>query len=233
MKILYDNLTKTATLSATNENSNYPIANTYHKWRKKYFLSSTTSTVITATLASASTITAIALSYHNLSACEAKLYNAADELLDTWTIPVANQTEAYYDSAALVAKITLTCTSSATLYIGTIFIGASVNLSKSAEQDIPLDSTDTVTTSSDGQVSGRGGSYLRGANITLPVLTYAERQSIEAVFTACGKLVPFIIDLWDLSHSSFAPVYGCFASGLSIMHAKDGDTVSFQFQEAN
>ena len=233
MKILYDNLLKTATLTATNENSNYPIANVHHKWQKKYFLATTTSTVITAVLPTATTITAIALSYHNLSSCTARVYNADNELLDVWTIPVANQTEAYYDSALLVKKVTLTCASAGTLYIGEVFVGTALSLSKSADQNIPLESTDNATLSSDGQVSGRQGSLLRSATITLPVLLYTERQSMETAYQSCGLLTPFFLDLWDLSHASFPPVYGRFTSELSITHAKDGDTVTFSFQEVH
>ena len=233
MKILYDNMLKTATLTATNENSNYPVANLFHKWKKKYFQATANSCVITAVLPSAVTVTSVALSYHNLSACTVRGYNAADELISAWTIPVNAQTTAYYSTVAAVKKVTITCNSSATVFVGSLFVGTSLSISKSADQNIPLDSTDVPTISSDGQVSGRTSSILRGANVTLPILTYTERQAIETVFTQCGLIVPFFLDLWDLSHTQFPPLYGRFASGLSVSHGKDGDTVSFDFKECN
>ena len=83
MRISYDNLLKTATLTATNENANYPVGNVFHRWQRKTFKATTTS-VITAILDDITAITSVIIDYHNLTSCSVAFYNYTDTLIDTW-----------------------------------------------------------------------------------------------------------------------------------------------------
>jgi len=232
MRISYDNLLKTATLTATNENPNYLIENVYHRWQRKTF-KATTTTAITAVLDDITAITSVVLDYHNLTSCSVAFYDYADALIDTWTMDMTYNTPAQYGSVADVAKVVLACESFVDIEIGTIFIGDSLYFPIQAGQDIPLRSSDVVSTSSDRQTSGRKGSVTRAGTITIPLLTSAERKSIEEVFYEMGLIEPFFIDLWDNSHLAFEPLYGTFTSEISVMHMEEGDTISFSFEEAN
>lgn len=232
MRISYDNLLKTATITATNENANYPIENVYHRWQRKTF-KATTTTVITAILDDISAITSVVLDYHNLTSCSVAFYDYTDTLIDTWTMDTAYNTSAQYGNIADVAKVILTCESIVDIEIGTIFVGQSLYFPIQADQDIPLKSSDVVSVSSDRQTSGRKGSVTRAGTITIPLLTSTERKSIEEVFYEMGLIEPFFIDLWDKSHADFEPVYGTFTSEISVTHLEEGDTISFSFEEAN
>jgi hypothetical protein len=232
MRISYDNLLKTATLTATNENANYPVGNVYHRWQRKTF-KATTTTVITAVLDDITAITSVILDYHNLTSCTVEFYDYADALIDTWTMDCSFSTSAQYGEIADVAKVVFTCESIVDIEIGTIFVGQSLYFPIQANQDIPLKSSDVVSVSSDRQTSGRKGSITRAGTITIPLLTSAERKSIEEVFYEMGLIEPFFIDLWDDSHSDFEPLYGTFTSEISVTHLEEGDTISFSFEEAN
>ena len=232
MRISYDNLLKTAVITATNENANYPIANVYHRWQRKTFKATTTS-VITAILDDVVSLSSVVLDYHNLTSCSVAFYDYADALIDTWAMDVSYNCSAQYGSVVDVAKVILTCESIADIEIGSIFIGESLYFPIEANQDIPLKSSDVVSVSSDRQTSGRKGSVTRAGTITIPLLTSAERKSLETVFYEMGLIEPFFIDLWDNSHTDFEPIYGTFTSELSVTHLEEGDTISFSFEEAN
>ena len=232
MRISYDNLLKTATLTATNENANYPVENVYHRWQRKTFKATTTS-VITAILDDITAITSVIIDYHNLTSCSVAFYDYADALIDTWTMDMSYNTSAHYGTVTDVAKVVLTCESIVDIEIGTIFAGDSLYFPIQANQDIPLKSSDVVSVSSDRQTSGRKGSVTRAGTITIPLLTSAERKSLETVFYEMGLIEPFFIDLWDNSHTDFEPVYGTFTSEISVTHMEEGDTISFSFEEAN
>jgi hypothetical protein len=233
MKLAYDNALVTATLSEPNENANYPLKNLYHKWKRRVYQSTATSTTITAVLDHTQDITCIGVAYHNLTSCSVKFYDALDALLDTWAIDVSNDIDMVYGDVQEVAKIEFLIESIVPIYIGSLFAGESLSFSKSADQDMPLNSSDVVTSSSDQQASGRQGTVYRSGNVSIPLLTSTERKSLESAFLDRGLILPFYLDLWDNSHADFLPLYGRFASSLSISHLQEGDTVSFDFQEVN
>ena len=231
MRISYDNLLKTATITATNENANYPVGNVFHRWQRKTF-KATTTTVITAVLDDITAITSVIIDYHNLTSCSVAFYDYADALIDTWAMDCSFNTSAKYGTVADVAKVVFTCESFVDIEIGTIFVGDSYT-SPSKQSRHTLKSSDVVSVSSDRQTSGRKGSVTRAGTITIPLLTSTERKSLETVFYEMGLIEPFFIDLWDNSHTDFEPVYGTFTSEISVTHLEEGDTISFSFEEAN
>ena len=233
MKLAYDNALVTATLSEPNENANYPLVNLYHKWKRRVYQSTATSTTITAVLDHTQDITCIGIAYHNLTSCRVKFYNTVDGYRGDVYLDVSNDIDMQYVDFSNIEWIEFVVESVSTIYIGSLFAGEALSFSKSADQDMPLNSSDVVTSSSDQQASGRQGSTFRSGSVSIPLLTSTERKSLEDVFYNCGLILPFFLDLWDNSHSDFLPLYGRFTSPLQISHFQEGDTVSFDFQEVN
>jgi hypothetical protein len=235
MKIAYDNLLENATITSTSENANYPLENLYHNWKRKYFqaVDDVLSLTITLEWTVPQTIEAIGIAYHNLDGATATFYDDVDAVLDTWTVSVDNDTDLTYGSQTGVYKVELALSSPVTIYLGNLFVGEVISNSKSADQDIPLYSSDVVSSSSDRQIAGRKGSVTRGGSISIPLLTSSQRKALEEVFYDRGRIEPFYLDLWDLSHSDFAPIYCVFESDLTINHEEAGDTVSFDIREVN
>ena len=233
MKLAYDNALVTATLSEPNENANYPLENLYHKWKRRVYQSTATSTTITAVLDHTQDITCIGIAYHNLTSCRVKFYNTVDGYRGDVYLDVSNDIDMQYVDFSNIEWIEFVVESVSTIYIGSLFAGEALSFSKSADQDMPLNSSDVVTSSSDQQASGRQGTVYRSGNVSIPLLTSTERKSLESAFIDRGLILPFYLDLWDNSHADFLPLYGRFASSLSISHLQEGDTVSFDFQEVN
>ncbi len=224
MIIANRNLLKNAIITATNEHTSYPVYNVIERWKKQVFRTAdgTTTTTISADWGSVETIRSLFIMFHNAVSVAVRFYNGG--LVDTWTdFVVHKEVEASRVEIDLVGVVEL--------YVGLIFIGDSLYFRKSADQDMPLMSSDVPTFSSDGQVAGRKGSVLRGGRVEIPLLSELERESIEAVFYECGLTEPFFLDLWQ--ESDFAPLYGVFASDLGVVHLQEGDTVSFDFREVN
>jgi hypothetical protein len=232
MRISYDNLLKTATLTATNENANYPIENVYHRWQRKTFKASDTS-IIDIALDDVADITSVIIDYHNLTDCTVDFYDSLDGVIDTWVMDMSYNCSARYGLVPDVSRMVITCASIVDIEIGSIFVGPSLYFPIESNQSIPLKSSDSVAVSSDRQTSGRKGSVTRAGTITIPLLTSTQRKSIEGVFYEMGLIEPFFIDLWDTSHSDFEPLYGTFTSEISVTHMEEGDTISFSFEEAN
>lgn len=223
MIIAHNNLLKDATLSATNEHSSYPVYNLFHKWKKQVFRATASISTITVQLDGLKTINSLFVLYHNLVDIEVRFYNTG-ALVDTWTDFVKHK-------EVIADAIELDLTAPTDIWVGLIFVGDSLYFRKSADQDIPLMSTDVPTFSSDGQVAGRRGSVLRGGTIEIPFLTELEREQLEEVYYSCGMVEPIYLDLWQ--ESQFPALYGVFASDLDVSHHQEGDTVSFSFKEVN
>lgn len=233
MRISYNNLLKNSTIVATNEVANYPATNLYHVWKKKLFKASATTTQITVTFSEISSISSVCLAEHNLTECTVEFYDTTDTLIDTWTLDTSFKFEAVYGDISDCKKAIVNATSLSNVEIGLIYIGDSIYSGIEAENSIPLSSNDNVLASTDRQISGKRGSSTREASVTIPMLSSDERKEIEACYYSCGLIIPFILDLWNSSHSEFEPVYCVFTSNLDVTHPASGDKVSFSIKGAN
>ena len=224
MIIANRNLLKSAIITASNEHTSYPVYNVVERWKKQVFRTAdgTSTTTISADWGSVEKIRSLFILFTNAVDATVRFYDGG--LVDTWTgLRVHGEVEASRVEIDLVGAVEL--------YVGLIFVGDSLYFAKSADQDMPLVSSDVPTFSSDGQVAGRKGSVRRGGRIEIPLLSELERESIEAVFYECGTTEPFFLDLWH--ESDFPPLYGVFASDLDVIHLQEGDTVSFDVMEVN
>ncbi len=233
MRISYNNLLKKAMLIATNQNSNYPVENIFHQWKKKIFKATDLSSEITVNLSEVSDISSVCIAEHNLSACSVEFYDSTDTLLDTWTLDTSKRTEAHYGAISNVEYAKVYLTSNSLVELGVLFMGDSIYSLIEADTDIPLSSSDNVLASSDRQISGRKGSVTRGGTINIPLLSSDERKDIESCFYECGLITPFFLDLWNSSHEHFEPVYCVFTNDLSIKHNINGDEISMTIREVN
>ncbi len=234
MRIAYDNLIKTATCSATNENANYPIENIYSAWRKQVFKSTSRTSTITINFSEASTLTCIALSYHNLDLCTISVINSEGTTLGELTLDTDYETtSAYCDYSDVLSLEIYAHSYDDILQIGVLFGGDSIYTTAESDQEIPLTSSDSPVFSNDYQVAGRKGSTVRTAEITIPLLTYTERKEIEECYKECGLTTPFFLDLWDSSHDSFEPLYCVFTDDLTVTHYHKYDEITMTIQEVN
>jgi hypothetical protein len=130
MRILYNNLLETASIVATNEDANYPVENVHDTTLLTEFRADTNSSTITATLASASTVSCLAFGNHNIDTLQVTLtdsgagttvknYTASDlKFSDSET-----QAMVYFTAVTDVTEIEYVITSVTTLFIGGLSAG--------------------------------------------------------------------------------------------------------------
>lgn len=130
MRVLYDNLLEAAALSATNEDPNYPVENVYTTTLLTRFQADTNSSVITCTLAEASTISCFAFGNHNINTLAIKLTDSlAAETTYNYTASDLRFSESvtremvYETAVEDIVEIEYTITSVSTLYIGGLAAG--------------------------------------------------------------------------------------------------------------
>ena len=209
MRILADNLLRTADLSITNEDGSYPIENVYHRWKKLCFRSSGIESVLTATWGADQVIDSVGILYHDLTGLSIELYDAADTLLSTWTVNVDSQSNvSYHDKLTTVRKAVVTMSGVTGFYVGVLSLGRHIEILKKApRQGLDLTTTAQRILSNDGQVSGRLGSVLRSFKVSLTDIDSDEKDLIESVMYENQSITPVILDIWDESHDIQQPLY--------------------------
>lgn len=211
MKILFDNRVKESTLSATNQNDNYPAENVIHQFLQKKFKSLTYSSVVTISFDDEENINSLFYGYSNMSACSAALYNSSNVLLDTVSVDCTYETgSVFFDTVESVRKIvlTVTCPVTSDLYIGGIAAGLSVDFPKpTASFEKTLTDNSSKETSTHGQVA-----YSRIKPLVGYALEYSavERetfhQDVIDNFTKSG-IGHIWVDITEENHSLYQPLY--------------------------
>ena len=227
MRIAYQNLLSADNMTTTSEHGSYPLENVVHRWKKRVYRTAegTYTATITAVFDGETEVNSFFALFHNCSTIEVRFYDYSNVLVASWN-------GSSHHGSVVAKTIEIEVVAPTDVYIGLLYVGPSLYYAKSAEQDMPLVSSDAPTFSSDYQVSGRVGSVVREGEVTIPLLTSEEREALEEVYYRCGLVQPFFLDLWDKS-DVFVPLYGVFTSSLSVSHFEEGDTVGFSFREVN
>ena len=207
MRVLYNNLLESASLSATNEDANYPVENIYGNSLLPLFKADTNSSVITCTLAEASTVSCFAFGNHNIDTLSIKL---TDSLAATTTYNytasnlkfsnAVTQAMIYETAVDDVEEIEYTITSVDTLYIGGLSAGSALqfpyfNINPKngfVSTGEPQKSKNGVTFDNEGVVLETFGCTINNVDIT-------DYDLINAFFLAVQTYKPHFIDRWEES----------------------------------
>jgi hypothetical protein len=211
MRILYDNVFKSAALSATNENANYPVTNAVHRFMHKRFESTTTSAVVTATLNSDATVNCFFMGYHNVTSGSLVLKNSAGSTLSTITITAPTGIDPYviyFTEQTTVRSMVLTLGSTTdNLYVGCFACGDYLLMPGfSPETSFGQAVNSSITETLEGYVSGFNRSVLKSPSFTFPVCSQTEKEYIETMVNAVGGAIPIWLDTYE-SDNTFAPLY--------------------------
>lgn len=208
MILLANNRLRAGTITADNNNLNYPVTNIIHRYFTKVYRSNSTTDTITIEFNESETVNCIAIGYQNLDSITAKLYDVTSTLLSTKTL-TPSDIMTCFTAITDVKTITLEISTTATYCeIGSIFIGQSVTTPNIdlAYKKIIGDKTEYTKTDG-GQVNGRKKAKLKGYQFTIPYATIEQLEAFEDIIEDLQKVDPFWLDLYSESHSTIPPLF--------------------------
>lgn len=210
MKILFDNLLRNATISATNEDESYPVSRVTDRYLEYRFKSITMTTVVTASWTTDQTVSCIALGYHNLSSGTYVLKNSGGTSVGSGSLEVDYDTDmTYFTAVSTVRSIELTLTSASVLYVGGL--GCGVPFSQDFHNQNPrIDfvNNDNLTFLNGGQSLGTKTKNRWVYNATLNDLTQSDLETFTNGLVLVGKNFPVYFDLFNGDHTLGRPIHG-------------------------
>ena len=205
MRTLYENLLSSATLSATNEDANYPIENVYDTTMRSLFKADTNSTVITVTLSEASTVDCFAFGNHNILTASVKLTDSASATT-TYNYTAADLRFSTSDMRAMVyetavddvEEIEYTITSTLETYIGSLWAGEYLQWPYfSIAPKLGNKSSGSRYKSRGGVTYNNPGINLKTFSCTFDANSLADTNAQELYFDTVQTYVPHWVDRWE------------------------------------
>ena len=231
MRILYDNLLESATLAATNEDANYPVENIHNNSLKIRFQADTNSTVITATLASASTVSTFAFGNHNISTVAVQL---TDSVAATTTYNYTasdlqfssdNKKAIIYETAVSdIVEIEYTITSAVATYVGGLYAGQYLQMPEFAiNPKIGKKSTGSTQKSRGGVAFDVPGVTLETFSCTFDNGSITDLNAQQAWFAAVQTYKPTWYDRWESDDPQiFPPLFAQNTNDVSWIKGQEG-----------
>ena len=208
MKILYNNLLESTTLTATNENGSYPITNTTHKYLEKKFMATTTTSTITLSLAMSADVSAIAIGWHNLSSGTYILKDSGGSTVGSGSLAVAEETDITYFTAITCKTIELSVVSADIVRIGGLGVGNPTHfLYHNTNPIIDYYDNDSSSFTAGGQLNGKKTATLLRYTAVLGKITNAQRKEVMDIIKSRGSIKPVYADLYALKHEEARPIY--------------------------
>lgn len=206
MRILFENEILNATLSATNQNANYPIANVKHDFLTVPFKATDTSSVVTFTFSSVKTIDCCYIGFTNATSAVLKLYSIGSVLLSTVNLDIERGGQCF-TSTPSVSYGTVTLTGSENIYLGAIAAGDSFTMPNPLATIIP-DKVDNskVYESDNGQISINKVEWLRKIEPSFFVEGIEDYNTVKAQFANVSH--PVWVDTFENSTDTIKPIYG-------------------------
>jgi len=222
MKILFDNKLLSATVTATNEDSNYHVSNLKSPFLRRKFQSTGTTSTITATIST--TINSIFYGYTNGSVT-VRLYDGGG-LITTY----AGIVDSIDFADTAITYIEVDISSASTVYLGGLGIGKSVALDPPESfWDETFDDRSIVSESQTGQVLQEYVEPLRNYDFSIPTINRDDLRALQDVYLAYGR--GHI--LWIDPDTDDLPVmYGIMVEALSASKNKRLYTAKLKFKEA-
>jgi hypothetical protein len=205
MKILFNNEVLSATITAANADTSYPVVNLNDVFLKKIFKSTATSETITITFSADKVIDSIYIGFTNGSSISAGLYNSSNSLISTQAIDGTTKC-ATFTAVTGVRKIVITMSGGADkVYIGTICAGSAYSMPPFLPTiREPIDRSKEVW-SDDGQLLKNKREWRKMLKTSHEVnrATYLEIYGLLSLNSR-----PVFIDVYENTKTGEYPFYG-------------------------
>lgn len=236
MKILFENIFETATLTNTYASANYPVSNLVHVFLEKRYqpLSSLTDT-ITATWDTNQTADCIFLGFHTMASYTINFKNSADSILLTLTSSNPETTvRRIFSELTTIRKIEILPVFSGTpAYIGGIGCDNCYNM-PDFDTNYPLDIDDTTTfiESDYGQTLQTSRRTLKQYSFSFKNVELETKDEIIEKYNLVKKGKPFFISVFDQGINDILPIYAKFIDEPRVVKNYRRFDISIKLKEA-
>ena len=206
MRILFDDLVLSSTISMLHQNTNYAVNNIKHQFVKKIAMSTAISDTFTFAFPTAKRIDCCFLAFTNAQVATLQSYNSSDILLATNTINVTTM-GGNFTAVENVKYCKLTLGGTENVYIGKVSIGDSYTMPDPlADIQKGFKDNSNVFLSDDGQVSINKVEWLRTIKPSFFTDDIDIYNEIYALFSAVEK--PVWINCFENTLNVINPLYG-------------------------
>jgi hypothetical protein len=240
MRILFDNLIFTATLSAGGTSINYPLSNLVHSFLVKKFQQTVDGTPIvtyedtpityegedvtfrgmddndalTLTWDNDKIIDFIGIGYSNALYFTLRLYNSSDEIMFTKEF-TSDEMGAIFTPVSGVRKAKIFLdddTDPMTVYVGKVGIGKTYTMPDPINDwDSEITDNSFGTTGTDGQIQGQYIEPYEAYTFNFAIDTLAQKNAIKALVKNLGKMTPAFVIPFEGKMDVIQPLYATIA----------------------
>lgn len=208
MRILFNELFENASVLATNQSLNYPVANIIHPFLQKRFQSTTTSSVITATWTTDQCMSCFFYGFHTLTSLTVVYKNSVGTIIKTLNITSPEDIGVeYFDELTTVRSVEITVNGASGFYLGKIGGGCCYQM---PDVLAPYDSGNSDNSSSSSSPHGQrlvnSVPKLRALSYGFRELTLDLKNEIDALYTPKN----IFFDLYEGNRDKEPPIYGYF-----------------------
>jgi len=236
MRVLFDNLVLSGTLTTDTPSDSYPVTNLSHQFLRRRYQIVTSPVTVTVTFDEDSTVNCFFYGYHTATSLTLRLYDSGDVLQKTVlvTSPESGVGSEFFDDETAIAYAEIDIAGSNPLYLGGIGLGEYYELPRPLANFSEGLSDRSVTSSSpQGQSQFLHVAALKRRAYTFPSMTRTERNAVEALFVEHGVGRPMWIDAFYGNHTFEPPMYARVVSPwATVKDASFYDAERIEFEEA-
>jgi len=220
MRVMWDNEIDSMTITSATEDANYPMTNLQDtRLSRVYRSTDDAAEYLLFDAGAGNTInpTVICIAAHNIT--DGATISIQGNATDAWGGPTVDETITH-DSDTMILFFTGAALRYWRLYIddgsnpdtyleiGRVFLGTYLSLPPiEPAPNLPLRSTTTVEESVTGQAYANKRKVYREPGFIFPVVTDAQRQSIETMFRAIEAADPVFLVVWEDNLANVGPIY--------------------------
>lgn len=239
MRILASDVLADATLTSTNESTNYPASNLVHQFlRVRWQPTATGENTVTATWSTAQTMNCVFLGYISslITQVDISVYNSGGLVETLSDVDISLGSGAYYFADTYDDIISMEIVETGTLgaYIGGAACGAYYQAPYfDSAHPFGVTNTSIVSSTPWGQVQAYKVPPRESANFTWTALTFAQYRAFrDAVITPVGVGGTLWVDYYESDHASKAPGYAALAEAAGSTNQGLSYSWSVKFEEA-
>lgn len=213
MRIAWNNLCDSATLTPSQENPLYPVENVQEAHSQKVWKGLDATENIVIDLGSAQAVSCIGIAGHNFTS--GATITLEGNSSDSWGAPAFSETVTVYDTVLhFFTESTyrywrlVVADTGVVVTIGRVFLGVYLQMPGAGPAiQLPTTTESLQSVSPFGAVYGDAGRQYRSATVNFPNITQTQRSAIKTMFETVDRYTPVFVAVWPNDYDVEPPIY--------------------------